>query len=93
MANANQPSERTSQPKGTPDASTSQDAAILNEDRVIRDDGEQKRTEGGHVQQADAAYSSHRDDGTRTSRPDGRSGINDGKPNRRNDSGELAERG
>ncbi len=93
MPNADQPSQRTSHPKGTPDASTSQDEARLNEDRVVRDDGEQERIRGGYVQSADAAYDEKRDGGTRTSRPDGRSGVNEEKPNRQNDTGELAERG
>ncbi len=93
MPNANQPSERTSHPQGIPDASTSQEKATLNEDRVIRDDGAMERTEGGYVQSADAAYDDDRDGGTRTSRPSGRSGVNEQKPDRPNDTGELAERG
>ena len=91
MPNANQPSERTSHPKGTPGAGTGQDT--LNEDRIVREgEDDQARVAGGHVQNAEAAYDSHRDGGTRTSRSDGRSGINDDKPNRRNDTGELADR-
>lgn len=92
MPNADKPSQRTSHPKGTPHASTPQEAGVLNEDRVVREGDETQRTEGGHVQQAEAAYDQHRDAGTRTSRPDGRSGINDDKPNRQNDTGELADR-
>lgn len=94
MANADQPSQRTSHPQGIPDASTSQEDANLNEDRVVREeDNPKKRIDGGHVQSAGPAYDDDRDGGTRTSRPDGRSGVNEDKPNRRNDSGELAERG
>lgn len=93
MPNADQPSQRTSHPKGTPDASTSQEAGVLNEERVVREGDETQRTEGGHVQNAEAAYDPHRDAGTRTSRSDGRSGSNEDKPNRQNDTGELADRG
>lgn len=93
MPNANQPSERTSHPKGIPDAGPSESDAMPNEERIVREgeDG-QTRVAGGHVQNSEAAYDSHRDGGTRTSRSDGRSGINDDKPNRRNDTGELADR-
>ena len=93
MANADQPSQRTSHPSGIPDASTRREDAQPNEDRLVREGDDKARVEGGYVQRADPAYDEHRDAGTRTSRPDGRSGVNEDKPDRRNDAGPLAERG
>ncbi len=93
MPNADQPSQRTSHPSGIPDAAGSNESADLNEDRIVRGEEKRERIDGGYVQSADPAYDPNRDRGTRTSRPDGRSGVNEEKPNRRNDTGELAERG
>ncbi len=86
------PSQRRSAPKGMPSAYTPDDYE-LNEERIIRDDGEIVRTSGGYSQEAQPAYDPKRDSGNRASGKSGRgSGSNGGeKPNRRADRGELVD--
>ena len=90
MPNANRPSERTSQPKGMPHAGG--DAPLPNEDRVIAGPNGPERTEGGHLASASSAYDSHIDAGRQTTgdKPP-YSQRGDEKPNRQNDSGEMAD--
>ena len=90
MANANQPSERTSQPGGIP--GTTGDTTTPNEDRMIAGPDGPERVPGGVNQNATDAFDSHVDGGRRATGPDddGSTG-DDGRPNRQNDGGEMAD--
>lgn len=93
MANANQPSQRTSQPGGIP--GTIGDASTPNEDRIVASPEGPERTDGGVNQNATDAFDPHVDGGRRrtgttaedaTGRTQG-----DTRPNRQNDGGEMAD--
>lgn len=91
MANANQPSQRTSQPGGIP--STSGDTSTPNEDRIVAGPDGPERVEGGVNQSAASAFGTHVDAGRRTTgdAPTDMQRGDDARPNRQNDGGELAD--
>lgn len=90
MADANQPSQRTSHPGGIP--GTDGDMTTPNEDRIVAGTDGPERVDGGVNVNATRAFDAHVDGGRRATGPDddGSTGPS-GRPNRQNDNGEMAD--
>ena len=90
MANANQPSQRTSHPGGIP--GTTGDTTTPNEDRMVAGPDGPERVDGGVNVNATLAFDSHVDGGRRATGEDESAPTGtDGRPNRQNDGGEMAD--